>query len=135
MKAPPARRTLLSGSCRISCTSLPSLPYLPLLTTPGIRGCKISLARCGGVTHWALTPDEDDTVMTVAWGQNAANGVSPTSFQVPNLIQTYRRTGAWPGRAQECDQADEEHAFGWYRGVRVRHIHFIPLPCSDLFPT
>ena len=29
---------------------------------------------CGGVTHWALTPDDDDSVMTIAWGQNAANG-------------------------------------------------------------
>jgi len=29
---------------------------------------------CGGVTHWAIAPDEDDTVMTIAWGQNAANG-------------------------------------------------------------
>lgn len=44
------------------------------------RGCKISLARCGGVTHWALTPDDDDTVMTVSWGQNAANGKVSHSF-------------------------------------------------------
>lgn len=41
------------------------------------RGCKISLARCGGVTHWALTPDEqnDFPIMTVAWGQNATYGM------------------------------------------------------------
>ena len=42
-----------------------------------VRGCKIRLARCGGVTHWALTPEDDDVIMTVAWGQNAANGSSP----------------------------------------------------------
>lgn len=35
--------------------------------------CKVSDASCGGVTHWALVPEDDD-VMTVAWGQNAANG-------------------------------------------------------------
>jgi len=29
---------------------------------------------CGGVTHWAIAPDEDDSVMAIAWGQNAANG-------------------------------------------------------------
>lgn len=60
--------------------------------------CKILLAASGGVTHWCLTPDDDDEnappspllarspgkdadgdakpkvkVMTVAWGQNAFN--------------------------------------------------------------
>ncbi|GLB41420.1 putative regulator of chromosome condensation (RCC1) repeat [Lyophyllum shimeji] len=49
-------------------------PYSTFRYMQDIMGCKISLARSGGVTHWALTPDEDDTVMTVAWGQNAANG-------------------------------------------------------------
>ncbi|KAG6381859.1 regulator of chromosome condensation 1/beta-lactamase-inhibitor protein II [Boletus reticuloceps] len=38
------------------------------------RGCKISRASCGGVTHFALTSEEDGSVMTVAYGQNAANG-------------------------------------------------------------
>lgn len=41
------------------------------------RGCKISAAGCGGVTHFALTTDDDGSVMTVAWGQNAANGKRP----------------------------------------------------------
>ncbi|RDB27916.1 Protein RCC2 [Hypsizygus marmoreus] len=49
-------------------------PYSTFRFMQDIMGCKISLARCGGVTHWALTPDDDDSVMTVAWGQNAANG-------------------------------------------------------------
>lgn len=31
-------------------------------------------ASCGGVTHWALVDEGDGEVMTVAWGQNAANG-------------------------------------------------------------
>lgn len=35
--------------------------------------CKVSDVSCGGVTHWALVPEDDD-VMTVTWGQNAANG-------------------------------------------------------------
>ncbi|KAG6867701.1 hypothetical protein C0993_012151 [Termitomyces sp. T159_Od127] len=49
-------------------------PYSTFRFMQDIQGCKISLARSGGVTHWVLTPDEDDTVMTVGWGQNAANG-------------------------------------------------------------
>jgi hypothetical protein len=39
-----------------------------------IRGCKISGGSCGGVTHFALTTDDDGGVMTVAWGQNASYG-------------------------------------------------------------
>ncbi|KAF8655946.1 hypothetical protein AX16_002853 [Volvariella volvacea WC 439] len=49
-------------------------PYSSFRVMQDIMTCKISLARCGGVTHWALTPDEDFPVMTVCWGQNAANG-------------------------------------------------------------
>ncbi|KAG6810944.1 hypothetical protein H0H92_009685 [Tricholoma furcatifolium] len=49
-------------------------PYSTFRFMQDIQGCKISLARSGGVTHWALTPDEDDSIMTVGWGQNAANG-------------------------------------------------------------
>ena len=39
-------------------------------------GCKIRHACSGGVTHFALSPDEEEEggVMTIAWGQNAANG-------------------------------------------------------------
>lgn len=38
-------------------------------------GCKIKQICSGGVTHFALSPDEDEGgVMTIAWGQNAANG-------------------------------------------------------------
>ncbi len=41
-----------------------------------IMGCKIKHACSGGVTHSALAPDDDEDggVMTIAWGQNAANG-------------------------------------------------------------
>ena len=45
----------------------------------GIRGCKISDARSGGVTHFAITDDEDGSTMTVAWGQNATNGITSLS--------------------------------------------------------
>ena len=39
------------------------------------RACKIKHAACGGVTHFALAPDEDEgDIMTIAWGQNASNG-------------------------------------------------------------
>lgn len=41
-----------------------------------IMGCKIKYAGSGGVTHFALAPDDDEDggTMTIAWGQNAANG-------------------------------------------------------------
>ena len=39
------------------------------------RACKISFATCGGVTHWALTDDDNGGVMTVGWGQNATNSM------------------------------------------------------------
>ena len=41
----------------------------------GKRGCKIYFACSGGVTHFALAPDDDKSVMTIAWGQNALNGM------------------------------------------------------------
>ncbi|KAK0215160.1 regulator of chromosome condensation 1/beta-lactamase-inhibitor protein II [Armillaria fumosa] len=50
-------------------------PYSSFRYMPDIMGCKITAAASGGVTHWALTPDDDsDGVMTISWGQNAANG-------------------------------------------------------------
>ncbi|KAI6112530.1 regulator of chromosome condensation 1/beta-lactamase-inhibitor protein II [Pisolithus sp. B1] len=49
-------------------------PYSSFRYIQDLMGCKISTASCGGVTHFALTADEDGGVMTVAYGQNAANG-------------------------------------------------------------
>ncbi|KAJ7132156.1 RCC1/BLIP-II [Mycena epipterygia] len=55
-------------------------PYSSFRYMQDIMACKVTKASCGGVTHWLLTPDDDDKdtgeprVMTVAWGQNAANG-------------------------------------------------------------
>ncbi|KAK7435367.1 hypothetical protein VKT23_019722 [Stygiomarasmius scandens] len=49
-------------------------PYSTFRVMQDIMACKITHATCGGVTHWATTPDDDGTTMTVAWGQNAANG-------------------------------------------------------------
>ena len=34
-------------------------------------------ASSGGVTHFAITPDEEGGVMTIAFGQGAANGTVP----------------------------------------------------------
>lgn len=50
------------------------------------RGCKISQASCGGVTHFALTTEEDGGIMTVAYGQNAANGRAFRAFSWLDLI-------------------------------------------------
>ncbi|KAI6149944.1 regulator of chromosome condensation 1/beta-lactamase-inhibitor protein II [Pisolithus tinctorius] len=49
-------------------------PYSSFRFIQDLMGCKISTASCGGVTHFALTTDEDGSAMTVAYGQNAANG-------------------------------------------------------------
>ncbi|KAF8991061.1 regulator of chromosome condensation 1/beta-lactamase-inhibitor protein II [Cyathus striatus] len=48
-------------------------PYSSFRFMQDIMGCKVTLPRSGGVTHWLITPD-DDGPMTVCWGQNAANG-------------------------------------------------------------
>jgi hypothetical protein len=59
-----------------------------------IMACKIRFATCGGVTHWALTDDDEGGVMTVAWGQNAVNGElglgpnEPKSATKPTKVQT-----------------------------------------------
>ncbi|TFY68028.1 hypothetical protein EVJ58_g1267 [Rhodofomes roseus] len=49
-------------------------PYSTFRYMPDIMGCKVTHVACGGVTHWALAPDEDDSVMTIAFGQAASNG-------------------------------------------------------------
>ncbi|KAF8264509.1 regulator of chromosome condensation 1/beta-lactamase-inhibitor protein II [Lactarius quietus] len=50
-------------------------PYSTFRLLQDIMACKIRHACSGGVTHFALSPDEEDGgVMTIAWGQNAANG-------------------------------------------------------------
>ena len=74
LKGPPALRIHHSGICKISCAYF--LLHIQIPIDQVCRGCKIIIARSGGVTHWLLTPDDDGTPMTVCWGQNAANGVS-----------------------------------------------------------
>ncbi|KAF8521621.1 regulator of chromosome condensation 1/beta-lactamase-inhibitor protein II [Hysterangium stoloniferum] len=49
-------------------------PYTTFKYMPDIMGCKMTHASSGGVTHFGLCPDDDESVMTIAWGQNAANG-------------------------------------------------------------
>ncbi|KAI0923703.1 hypothetical protein AcV5_009178 [Taiwanofungus camphoratus] len=49
-------------------------PYSSFRYLQDIMGCKITHVNCGGVTHWALAPDDDGSVMTIAFGQGAANG-------------------------------------------------------------
>nr|GAT55086.1 predicted protein [Mycena chlorophos] len=50
-------------------------PYSSYRYMVDIQACKMSFVACGGVTHWAITDDDEveGQVMTVAWGQNAAN--------------------------------------------------------------
>ncbi|TFY60833.1 hypothetical protein EVG20_g7279, partial [Dentipellis fragilis] len=50
-------------------------PYSSFRFMQDIMACKMTHVACGGVTHFALSPDEEEGgVMTIAWGQNAANG-------------------------------------------------------------
>lgn len=49
-------------------------PYSSFRYVQDIMACKVTHINCGGVTHWALAPDEDGSVMTIAFGQGAANG-------------------------------------------------------------
>ncbi|TFK37496.1 regulator of chromosome condensation 1/beta-lactamase-inhibitor protein II [Crucibulum laeve] len=49
-------------------------PYSVFRFMHDVMGCKVTLARSGGVTHWFTAPEDDGSVMTVCWGQNAANG-------------------------------------------------------------
>ena len=76
-----ASRILLSDICRTlralpTCLSTLQLLILGLFS----RGCKVLHAACGGVTHWALAPsDDDESIMTIAFGQGASNGKPPTT--------------------------------------------------------
>jgi len=58
-------------------------PYSSFRFMQDVMGCKVSLARSGGVTHWLVTPDDDGSPMTVCWGQNAANGELGLGFDEP----------------------------------------------------
>ncbi|EIM79311.1 RCC1/BLIP-II [Stereum hirsutum FP-91666 SS1] len=50
-------------------------PYSSFRYMQDIMACKTYHIACGGVTHFALAPDQDEPgVMTIAWGQNAVNG-------------------------------------------------------------
>ncbi|KAI0290568.1 regulator of chromosome condensation 1/beta-lactamase-inhibitor protein II [Russula brevipes] len=50
-------------------------PYSTFRLMQDIVGCKTKHACSGGVTHFALAPEEEGgEIMTIAWGQNAANG-------------------------------------------------------------
>ncbi|THH33373.1 hypothetical protein EUX98_g865 [Antrodiella citrinella] len=49
-------------------------PYSSFRIMQDIMGCKVYQAACGGVTHFALSPEDDNTVMTIAYGQGASNG-------------------------------------------------------------
>ncbi|PPQ94709.1 hypothetical protein CVT25_009564 [Psilocybe cyanescens] len=54
---------------------------LRVLLLPVSATCKTS-SRSGGVTHWLVTPDDDNTPMTVCWGQNANNGSCITKLEL-----------------------------------------------------
>ncbi|VDC05500.1 unnamed protein product [Peniophora sp. CBMAI 1063] len=50
-------------------------PFSTFKVIQDIMGCRIFTAACGGVTHFALSPDSDDgCTLTIGWGQGASNG-------------------------------------------------------------
>ncbi|KIY46829.1 RCC1/BLIP-II protein [Fistulina hepatica ATCC 64428] len=51
-------------------------PYSTFRFMRDIMGCQVSHVACGGVTHFALAPDDADenVPMTIVFGQAAANG-------------------------------------------------------------
>ncbi|KAK0227512.1 regulator of chromosome condensation 1/beta-lactamase-inhibitor protein II [Armillaria fumosa] len=57
-------------------------PYSSFRYMTGIMGCKITTAASGGVTHWALTSDEDGDGVTTIYGSRAPQGVRSFSFFV-----------------------------------------------------
>ncbi|KAF8514474.1 RCC1/BLIP-II [Gautieria morchelliformis] len=64
----------MAGKWKTSGDGSSGQPYTTFKYMPDIMGCKMTHAASGGVTHFALCPDDDSSVMTIAWGQNAANG-------------------------------------------------------------
>lgn len=86
-------------------------------------------AACGGVTHWALAPDDDDPKiqMVIAWGQNAATGNPNLRPPPPFLTQTdHRRTRLGTRAASERDKANSPRTAGRHRRLRVRDACFDP---------
>ncbi|TCD61797.1 hypothetical protein EIP91_007883 [Steccherinum ochraceum] len=49
-------------------------PYSSFRIMQDIMGCKVYHAASGGVTHFALAPDDEAPVMTITFGQGASNG-------------------------------------------------------------
>ncbi|CDO70139.1 hypothetical protein BN946_scf184783.g23 [Trametes cinnabarina] len=62
-----------SVTLKLALTGSGGQPFSTFKLIQDIMGCKILYAACGGVTHWAIA-QEDDGVMTIAWGQGAQNG-------------------------------------------------------------
>lgn len=63
-------------------------------------------AACGGVTHWALAPsDDDDGVMTIAFGQGASNGrsrpIAPV-YVISSLVSTAGELGLGPNEGKSA---------------------------------
>lgn len=73
-KVPRVRPIHPSDTCKILCRHSTNIVQTTVADVC-FRGCKVLLARSGGVTHWLVTPDDDGTPMTICWGQNANNGL------------------------------------------------------------
>jgi hypothetical protein len=69
------------------------------------RGCKVLLARSGGVTHWLVTPDDDGTPMTICWGQTANNGLFyGSSIEIWLITDSLGELGLGPEERKSCSK-------------------------------
>jgi hypothetical protein len=72
----------LAGKWKNSGDGSAGQPYSTFRYLQDIQTCKMTHAALGGVTLFALAAEDDGGVMTIGWGQNAANGMSRDHMSV-----------------------------------------------------
>lgn len=102
-KVPRVRPIHRSDTCKILCRHLTNT--VQTVADPCFRGCKVLLARSGGVTHWLVTPDDDGTPMTICWGQTANNGLfCGSSIEIWLIADSLGELGLGPEERKSCSK-------------------------------
>jgi hypothetical protein len=92
-------------------------------------------AACGGVTHFALAPDEEEGgVMTIAWGQGAMNGkLIPFPYYLCSLIQSLiGELGLGPNEPKSATKPTRHQPL---IGIDVFEYVFLPTPMIQILLT